>query len=170
MPGTPMGLGSWSHSFVVTLMPWLAGKFAAGLAVEFADGGGSPQGPLESWRNDRVFGRRVGLGYGLVIWYLSDNLGSGLGNILPAALLVAIVYGITFSVTWPTTLAWRQLRLFRRVPAVGLMPFLEDVRDRDVLRTVGAVYQFRHATLQDQLARQTIASPPATSSVTELPS
>jgi hypothetical protein len=32
------------------------------------------------------------------------------------------------------------------------MRFLEDARKRDVLRTVGPVYQFRHARLQDRLA------------------
>lgn len=56
--------------------------------------------------------------------------------------------------------AWRQLRRARRVPTVALMPFPEDVRGRGVLRTVGAVYQFRHATLQDKLAGHTTTSPP----------
>jgi hypothetical protein len=37
------------------------------------------------------------------------------------------------------------------------MRFLEDARERGVLRTVGPVYQFRHARLQDLLA----ASAPA---------
>ena len=32
------------------------------------------------------------------------------------------------------------------------MRFLEDARSRGVLRTVGPVYQFRHARLQDRLA------------------
>jgi hypothetical protein len=32
------------------------------------------------------------------------------------------------------------------------MRFLEDARERNVLRTVGSVYQFRHARLQDRLA------------------
>jgi hypothetical protein len=36
---------------------------------------------------------------------------------------------------------------------VGLMNVLEDARDREVRRTVGTVYQFRHATPQDQLAK-----------------
>jgi hypothetical protein len=35
-----------------------------------------------------------------------------------------------------------------------LMHFLEDARARHVLRTVGPVYQFRHARLQDRLADQ----------------
>jgi hypothetical protein len=34
------------------------------------------------------------------------------------------------------------------------MRFLEDARERGVLRTVGPVYQFRHARLQDRLAKQ----------------
>jgi hypothetical protein len=40
------------------------------------------------------------------------------------------------------------------------MPFLEDARGRGALRTMRAVYQFRHATLQDNLAGHTTASPP----------
>jgi hypothetical protein len=59
---------------------------------------------------------------------------------------------LTYPAIWLTTLAWRQLRRCGHVPAVSLMPFLEDARERGVLRTVGGVYQFRHATLQDQLA------------------
>jgi hypothetical protein len=56
----------------------------------------------------------------------------------------------------PTIMAWRELRISGYVPSVKLMPFLEDARERGVLRTVGSVYQFRHAILQDQLAGQTI--------------
>jgi hypothetical protein len=41
-------------------------------------------------------------------------------------------------------------------PLFGSLPLPEDVRERDVLRTVGAVYQFRHAILQDHLAGQAI--------------
>jgi hypothetical protein len=67
------------------------------------------------------------------------------------------------SVTWPTILAWPQLQCFRCVPAVGLMAFLEDARTRGVLRTVGAVYQFRHANPADYLAKQTTSSPAACS-------
>jgi hypothetical protein len=47
------------------------------------------------------------------------------------------------------------LKRSRHVPRIALMSFLEDARNRGVLRTVGATYQFRHATLQDQLAKQT---------------
>jgi hypothetical protein len=89
----------------------------------------------------------------VIVWI---GVGSGLA--------VGLVYGVMSSVTWPTTIAWLQLRRSRRIPAVGLIPFLDDARTRGVLRTVGAVYQFRHATLQDHLAGQATSSP-ATSSV-----
>jgi hypothetical protein len=72
------------------------------------------------------------------------GLRSGLG--------AGFVWGITSSVMWPASFAWRQLRRSHRFSAVALVPFLEDARSRGFLRAVGAVYQFRYATLQDQLA------------------
>jgi hypothetical protein len=39
------------------------------------------------------------------------------------------------------------------------MRFLNDAHERGVLRTVGPVYQFRHARLQDRLAGQASSSP-----------
>lgn len=75
-------------------------------------------------------------------WSVSKDPAAVPGNLFAGVLPVAIMYGMTSSATWPTTLAWRQLRRSGQVPAVGLMPFLEDARNWDVLRTVGAVYQF----------------------------
>jgi hypothetical protein len=34
------------------------------------------------------------------------------------------------------------------------MRFLDDARERNALRTVGSLYQFRHARPQDLLAKQ----------------
>ena len=169
--GLVVGLVAWLVvGLILGLMPRLAGGFVAGLAVGFADGEPSPQGPRESWRHDQAFGLRVGLGLGLGMgFWLGLLIGLKFGpvlelvNFLTGEFSVALVYGITSSVTWSTTLAWRQLRRARRVPAVALMPFLEDARGRGVLRTVGAVYQFRHATLQDQLAEHTTGSPQTSS-------
>lgn len=79
---------------------------------------------------------------------------AGLAIVLPSLLTI----GVTGTATWATMLAWRQLRISGRVSAVDLMPFLEDARERGVLRTVGPIYQFRHATLQDQLANQAMSS------------
>jgi hypothetical protein len=52
-----------------------------------------------------------------------------------------------------------------------LMRFLDDARERNVLRTVGPAYQFRHARLQDRLAAATTekAAPQAASNLTGTP-
>jgi hypothetical protein len=120
-----------------------------------------------------MFGLAVGLTFGLAVgigvvlaWavlklLMADESVSVLTMVwigVGSGLTVGLVYGITSSVTWPITMAWLQLQRSRRVPTVGLMPFLDDARTRGVLRTVGAVYQFRHATLQDHLAEQTTSS------------
>jgi hypothetical protein len=124
----------------------------------------SPLSPFSSWRSDRAFGLVVGLvdalqvglvvglGAGLRVglWYdLRIGLWVGLG----AGFLVWLVY----PQSWSSSLAFAQLAAFGRTP-VRLMRFLEDARSRSVLRTVGPVYQFRHARLQDRLAAQESAT------------
>jgi len=42
-----------------------------------------------------------------------------------------------------------------------MMRFLEDARERQVLRTADSVYQFRHARLQDVLAESAAAEAPS---------
>lgn len=158
---------------VIGLVYWLArlaARFPRRLVVRLAENARNPQDPSKSWRNDRVFRLALGLVLGLAVglpigvfvgWDGVKNYGVvtgvivGLATIVAYCLLVGLVYGLGSSVTWSTTLAWFQLRWSGDVPAVGLMSFLEDARSRDVLRADGAVYQFRHATLQDHLAVQT---------------
>ena len=82
------------------------------------------------------------------------------GQLLPGlgiGLVFGLVAGLVYSQSWSSSLAFAQLAVTDRTP-VRLMRFLEDARHRGVLRTVGPVYQFRHARLQDRLASQ----PPAT--------
>ena len=94
----------------------------------------------------------VGLGLGL-------GFGLGAGRVagvvlgLVYGLVFGLVWGLSFSQTWTASLAFAQLAMRWHTPA-RLLRFLEDARQRDVLRTVGPVYQFRHARLQDRLARQ----------------
>jgi hypothetical protein len=45
-----------------------------------------------------------------------------------------------------------QVVLFLQGRRVRFMPLLETALERQVLRQAGAVYQFRHADLQDRLA------------------
>ena len=96
---------------------------------------------------------------GLVVGYslgrigLGAGLGAGLVAGLVAGLGFGLVSGLTYPKTWAASLAFAQLARRWHTP-VRLMRFLEDARKRDVLRTVGPVYQFRHARLQDRLADQ----------------
>jgi hypothetical protein len=62
-----------------------------------------------------------------------------------------LVSGLGISNAWPTTLTAVQLTK-RWHTLLHLMNFLDDVHERNVLRTVGPVYQFRHARLQDRRA------------------
>jgi hypothetical protein len=139
---------------------------ASGLARP-ASGTDSPIDPITCWRRDRRYGLVVGttggLVVGLVLWLGAHfQVGLDLGdrwNFLSAGLVV-IVFGLVFGImgfmysqTWPTMLSFIQLRCSGQGPC-RMLRFLEDARQLHVLRTVGPVYQFRHARLQDRLARQ----------------
>ncbi len=149
-PGRTVGL-------VAAVMAGLAGTLAAGLSQQGPDDA-NPLTPPSSWRRDQAFGLAVGLMLGL-------GLGLGLGLAfspgvkhlawlaagLVDGLVFGLVWGLSFSMTWTASLAFGQLALRWHTPA-RLLRFLDDARQRDVLRTVGPVYQFRHARLQDRLA------------------
>src|SRR5215831_17314614 len=94
-------------------------------------------------------GLGVGLGYsatGLPVWFgLIYSLGIALG--------VGLGFMLFTTRTWPASVAFVQLARRWHSP-IRLMRFLEDAHQRQVLRIVGPVYQFRHARLQDRLAKQ----------------
>jgi hypothetical protein len=62
-----------------------------------------------------------------------------------------------------TALAAAHLAIRHKIP-LRLIVFLEDARSRHLLRTVGPVYQFRHAKLQDRLAQPNPGTSPYTES------
>ena len=145
----------------------LAGALAAGLSGAAADDA-SPLTPRVSWRRDQAFGLAVGLmlglglslgvGLGLGLTYafgLESTPGHVAGLVLVLVWLLAfgVIFGLVFPRTWTVSLTFTQLAMRRHTP-VRLLRFLDDARQRDVLRTVGPVYQFRHARLQDRLALQ----------------
>jgi hypothetical protein len=157
---------------VAGLVAWLAAGLVAGMSQPGA-GNASPLSPLSSWRSDRAFGLVTGLATGLVVWLalglvfglargrvfgLERGLGIGLKSIglgielgLVVVIGLGLVVGLTYPQSWASFLAFAQLAVSDRTP-VRLMRFLEDARSRNVLRTVGPIYQFRHARLQDRLA------------------
>ncbi|SDF79715.1 Transcriptional regulator, contains XRE-family HTH domain [Lentzea fradiae] len=79
----------------------------------------------------------------------------------PTALAIGLVGGIGGGLAYVLSLtAWGQWVVFARVwlPLTGRLPwrvtaFLDDAYRRGVLRRAGAVYQFRHARLQEHFAR-----------------
>jgi hypothetical protein len=126
----------------------------------------SPFNPLASWRADRAFGIFcfvAWLVFCLGAWLVASLVGLAFGHPFRVAgvfvfvfvfgLVIGLTGGLLYPKTWPASLAFAQLAVSCRTP-VRLMRFLEDARERNVLRTVGPVYQFRHARLQDRLAHQ----------------
>ena len=152
---------------VAGIMGGVGGGLVTGLVAGLSQpgaGNASPLSPRASWRRDQVLGLVAGLVGGLVAGLgagLVAGLGAGLGAGLEgglvagllAALVVGLVGGLAYPETWAASLAFAQLARRWHTP-LRLMRFLEDARERDVLRTVGPVYQFRHARLQDRLGHQ----------------
>ena len=108
-----------------------------------------------------MLGLGLSLGIGLGIGFPALGFGSrhaaghaaGLVSGLVWVLVFGLVFGLLLPRTWTVSLAFAQLAMRWHTPA-RLLRFLDDARQRDVLRTVGPVYQFRHARLQDRLAGQ----------------
>jgi MFS family permease len=163
----------------IGLAAGLVGTALRGLAKD-TETDESSLGPADVWRHDRnaglVFlptsGLLVGL-LGVLTVSLVPGFGSGLASrlsvVLPIMLLAGLVMGLggTLIGTWAgtaasphgsavilTAAALAHLTTRHKIP-LRLIAFLEDARSRHLLRTVGPVYQFRHATLQDRLAQST---------------
>ena len=167
-----LGLGvGLASGLVFGLALW----FVFGLSQPGA-GNVSPLTPLGSWRRDQIFALLVTLVGALVGWLVFALVSSlvavlvreqsGAAVVLPSwsqivtdilaialvpGLMFGLLFGLAYPETWRASLAFIQLAVRWHTP-VRLMRFLEDARERDVLRTVGPVYQFRHARLQDRLA------------------
>jgi hypothetical protein len=75
----------------------------------------------------------------------------GLGFGLVAALVVMPAIGLMASAAWHMAISQIYLTIRYRMP-FRLGRFLVDAHARHLMRTVGPIYQFRHATLQDRLA------------------
>lgn len=70
--------------------------------------------------------------------------------------LIAPLFGLVgaFRDSAAPILVCTELACLLRGRPVRFLPLLEEARERQILRQAGAVYQFRHADLQDRLANQ----------------
>lgn len=99
---------------------------------------------------------------------ITATLGPNLATGKPNGLLIGLGVGLAdlvglglpfafYQAVWGQYILDRcRLAFSRRLPW-DLISFLDDARDRGVLRQVGAVYRFRHIDLQRRLARNDTA-------------
>lgn len=112
-------------------------------------------GALVGWFS---FGR-PGLAYGLAGAVVAGQLiprASSLSAAFAAGGVFALAIGLALvaSRAWGVYLLTRCWLTARERLPLRLMRFLDDAHHRGVLRNAGAVYQFRHARLQDRLTSQ----------------
>jgi len=101
-----------------------------------------------------VFGVVIGTADWLVSWLLGHLLGARLIGPMIDGLLIGAVIGLLFGAkkaAWPTFFITRCWLAIRGQLPWHLMRFLADAHRRGALRQAGAVYQFRHAQLQQIL-------------------
>ena len=159
LSGGPGALGTVGGS---SFAPGFAGPLKVGLEDMFADdpGSTSSRSPVTAWHDGRKFGLMIGLAAGLTV-SLSTGLMVGLtrgftnwlDTGLTSAVGLAVATALYASTVWGVFLTEVRMAIRWRTP-IRLIRFLEDARTRNILRTVGPVYQFRHALLQDHLAAQ----------------
>jgi hypothetical protein len=115
----------------------------------------APVDPRSLWRREcqlaLALGLVAGLVYGVVAGFVL-GLKEGLLSGLTAGFMIGLGSGLVSSATWTVALASAQLRRRDETPA-RLLRFLDDARQRQIMRSVGPVYQFRHGQLQDRLAK-----------------
>lgn len=144
-----------------------------------------PQTPLSVLRGDRLLTWMTGPGAGLIfavllglaivvaervtpglafaISYWLFIFGGGhlfeIAAVIACGLLAAVLASVLARGSWAAFTTARALLAISGVLPAHLMGFLEDARRLGALRQVGAVYQFRHAELQDRLAQTFRNSP-----------
>jgi hypothetical protein len=172
--GFSAGLATWSRvgpviGLVIGPVVGLVVAFLSGLSTELTDPESTNSvSPVTSWRDDRLHTMVLGLVawlefaifIGAATWAIAANdislrhreaLTFGLAAGLVGGLVLGLVIGLAGSNVWRSSLSTVQLAKQWHTP-INLIGFLDDARERNVLRTVGPVYQFRHARLQDRLA------------------
>lgn len=118
----------------------------------------NPLDPRSAWRREFQFGLVFGVAFEVVsgvsggfVNGLMAATGAGFMSGVAGGLVFGLGSGLVSSATWATALA--NVQLWRRGEAPArLLRFLDDARERQILRSVGPVYQFRDARLQNRLS------------------
>ncbi|HEY3262945.1 MAG TPA: hypothetical protein VGJ95_22195 [Pseudonocardiaceae bacterium] len=116
--------------------------------------------PLEVYRADC----RRDLVFGLVGVLVTGVTAGVVGGVVVGAvvgLVVGPVVGLVVAEGPAFQLAVVEMIWRLRVHGVRFLPLLRTALDKQVLRQAGAVYQFRHAALQDFIASGEFAPPPS---------
>jgi hypothetical protein len=166
--GAEFGLGiGFAGGIAGGLGGGLASTLAQGLTISMPTD--EPITPVDAFRGNHrlvlaieicvgvAVGVVTGVAFGLAVW-VAFGLASGVVVGFASGIALGIVAGIAAGATdvnffMPACAAFVLISSERQGP-VRMMHFLEDARRRGVLRTAGAVYQFRHASLQDVLAKK----------------
>jgi hypothetical protein len=118
----------------------------------------SASSPRTTYREDRRTNNLVSLVAGILVG-IAIGLPMGVRSGLAAGLFYGIVAGTGVCLVgrlvlgFASTVEFAEVILGRRLRGVRFMRLLEDARNRQILRQAGSLYQFRHAELQDHLAR-----------------
>ena len=177
--GLVIGLGSglWAgvaHGLVAGLGSGLAAGLALWLVAGLRDVFSSESqsrvslSPAASRRAHRNYGLAAVLAFGLgsgLAFGLGSGLAAGLGAGLVSGLFAIVIFQFTIPGVATVSVAELLIAVKWNTPP-RLMPFLDDACRRNILRTVGPAYQFRHARLQDRLA-SAAAETPVTSQTTD---
>ncbi len=158
MFGLPFGL-------VAGFAACLTFALAGGLGLDAPVGTRSSVDPTYTLSQDRTSALAFGLAFALAIGLITGLMtglmtGLAAGSVIMFAFMLAIglAAGPAFVLAMGLASAWGRLGLARlwlaarRQQPLRLIAFLEDTHARGVLRQAGAVWEFRHASLQRYLA------------------
>ncbi|GAA3419741.1 NACHT domain-containing protein [Streptosporangium vulgare] len=158
--GLTIGLATgFTVGLAVVLTSVLAAVLAAGV-MEWAEQPASSTvatTPLTSWKADRTLTLLRTMTFGLPFG-IAGGIAGGIADGLTVGIAIGIAAGIAFGIAKGNHRAWLaytiavwRLAKKKHLPR-KLMAFLDDAHRLGLLRTVGPIYQFRHAELQDHLA------------------
>jgi len=142
--------GGFAGGLIIGLMVLIVFGFELTPSLGFTAG----IGPVRGFWIALAVGLIFGPAFGLVVWLVFGlGLGLAVGSVLGVAAGLATGLAAGRHHAWIAyVIATARLALAGHLP-LRLMRFLDDAHRLGLLRAIGPIYQFRHAELQDHLAR-----------------